>query len=54
VFFGTAPVGGLLAGWLAQTGGTFLAFVVAGAAGVIAVVYGYLAMRRRPWRSDRV
>jgi MFS family permease len=54
VFFGTAPVGGLLAGWLAQTGGTFLAFVVAGAAGLAAVVYGYVAMRRRPWRSDRV
>ena len=34
VFFGTAPLGGLLAGWLAQEGGTQLAFLVAGLVGV--------------------
>jgi MFS family permease len=31
-FAGTAPLGGLLAGWLADVGGTELAFVVAGGA----------------------
>ena len=47
VFFGTAPLGGLLAGWLAQTGGTELAFIVAGAVGLLTVVYGYLALSHR-------
>ncbi|MBV8445662.1 MAG: MFS transporter [Candidatus Dormibacteraeota bacterium] len=46
VFFGTAPVGGLLAGWLAQVGGTPLAFAVAGAAGVLAAAYGVADWRR--------
>jgi MFS family permease len=31
VFFGTAPLGGYLAGWLSERGGTVLAFGVAGA-----------------------
>ena len=47
VFFGTAPLGGLLAGWLAQVGGTFLAFLVAGICGLLAVAYGGLDIRRR-------
>jgi MFS family permease len=51
VFFGTAPLGGLLAGWLSQTGGTELAFLVAGAAGVLAVVYGRFGLGGRRWRS---
>ena len=33
-FAGLAPVGGLLTGWLAETGGTALAFSVAGASGL--------------------
>jgi MFS family permease len=41
VFIGTAPLGGLLAGWLAQVGGTELAFFVAGMAGAAATVYGW-------------
>ena len=41
VFFGTAPLGGLLAGWLAQEGGTQLAFLVAGLVGVAATIYGW-------------
>jgi MFS family permease len=41
VFFGTAPLGGLLAGWLAQTGGTELAFLVAGLIGLAATIYGW-------------
>jgi MFS family permease len=40
VFFGTAPLGGLLAGWLAESGGTRLAFLVAGSAGIVMSVYG--------------
>lgn len=35
VFAGFAPLGGLLAGWLAEVGGTALAFAVAGAAGLV-------------------
>ncbi|MBV8527918.1 MAG: MFS transporter [Candidatus Dormibacteraeota bacterium] len=46
VFFGTAPLGGLLAGWLAQTGGTELAFIVAGGVSLLTVVYGYLGIHR--------
>ncbi len=47
VFFGTAPLGGLLAGWLAEVGGTQLAFLVAGIAGAAAAAYGALEIRRR-------
>jgi MFS family permease len=46
VFFGTAPLGGLLAGWLAQQGGTELAFLVAGLIGVAATIYGWADTRR--------
>ena len=45
-FFGLAPVGGLLAGWLAQTGGTQLAFLVAGVCGVGAAAYGWATAGR--------
>jgi MFS family permease len=38
-FVGTAPVGGLLAGWLAELGGTPLAFSVAGATALAAIVF---------------
>jgi MFS family permease len=51
VFFGTAPLGGLLAGWLAQVGGTQLAFIVAGGSGLLAVVYGLIELRRPELRS---
>ena len=34
-FAGLAPLGGLLAGWLSEVGGTPLAFVVAGATGLV-------------------
>jgi MFS family permease len=46
VFFGTAPLGGLLAGWLAQAGGTQLAFLVAGLIGAAATIYGWADTRR--------
>jgi MFS family permease len=35
IFFGTTVPGALLAGWLAQTGGTTLAFIVAGAVNLL-------------------
>jgi predicted MFS family arabinose efflux permease len=44
-FVGLAPVGGLLAGWLAELGGTSLAFVVAGATSLAAI--GLAAAARR-------
>lgn len=46
VFIGTAPLGGLLAGWLAQAGGTELAFIVAGAVSLAAAVYGRVELQR--------
>ncbi|MFN2452053.1 MAG: MFS transporter, partial [Candidatus Dormibacteria bacterium] len=47
VFFGTAPLGGLLAGWLADRGGTELAFIVAGVVTVSAASAGGLILRGR-------
>ena len=38
-FAGLAPVGGLVAGWLAEQGGTPLAFGVAGVAGLLAIAW---------------
>jgi hypothetical protein len=38
-FAGLAPVGGLVAGWLVATGGTALAFGVAGATGITLAAY---------------
>ena len=40
VFIGTAPLGGLLIGWLADQGGTRLAFLIGGASGILASLYG--------------
>lgn len=48
VFFGTAPLGGYLAGWLAQHGGTQLAFLVSGTTAAVAVAGGAL------WRISAV
>ncbi len=41
-----APIGGLLAGWLSATGGTFRAFLVGGGVSLVAVV-GAAAVQRR-------
>ena len=49
---GLAPLGGLIIGWLSQTGGTELAFVVAGTAGLVLAASGALALRRpKPERA---
>jgi MFS family permease len=45
VFFGTAPLGGVLTGWLAQRG-TDVAFLVAGGTAVLAATGGAIAWRR--------
>ena len=44
-FAGLAPVGGIVAGWLVQVGGTQLAFGVAGLTGLASAAY---AVRARP------
>jgi MFS family permease len=44
-FVGLAPIGGLVSGWLADRGGTELAFTVAGLAGVAAVAWAYPRLR---------
>ena len=49
-FVGLAPIGGLVAGWLAEIGGTELAFTVAGCAGVAAV--GWASLRLRAARVE--
>ena len=45
-FLGVQPVGSLLAGWLADTGGTTLAFVVAGSVGGAATLVATAALVR--------
>jgi MFS family permease len=50
-FAGLAPLGGLLAGWLADVGGTELAFAIAGATGIAMALFAWRslpAVRRRP------
>jgi MFS family permease len=44
-FAGAAPLGGLLAGWLAEVGGTELAFAVAGVAGLAMTAFGLQVLR---------
>ena len=46
-FAGLAPVGGLLAGWLTEVGGTPLAFVVAGSTGLGMTVLAAGELRKR-------
>jgi MFS family permease len=43
---GLAPLGGLIVGWLSATGGTQLAFSVAGASGLVMAIVGALVLRR--------
>jgi MFS family permease len=47
-FNGTGPLGGLMTGWLCARGGTELAFVVAGIAGLAGTGVAAAAFRRRP------
>ena len=45
VFAGLSPIGSLLSGWLADVGGTRLAFLVAGVAVSVTAVYGVVRIR---------
>jgi MFS family permease len=45
VFAGFSPIGGLLAGWLADVGGTELAFAVAGLSGLAATAVAVTRLR---------
>jgi MFS family permease len=47
-FAGVAPIGGLLAGWLAEIGGTPLAFAVAGATSLVTVAVANARRARTP------
>ena len=51
-FVGLAPIGGLLAGWLADVGGTALAFAVSGATALLTIAVAR-ARRARALRSER-
>ena len=44
---GLAPLGGLIVGWLSATGGTELAFTVAGTAGLVMATAGALVLRQK-------
>jgi MFS family permease len=50
-FVGVAPVGGLLAGWLADVGGTRLAFVVAGATSLATIAVASVRRAQTPETS---
>ena len=45
-FAGLAPIGGIVAGWLADLGGTGLAFAVAGLSGLAAIAWAYRRLGR--------
>jgi MFS family permease len=53
-FNGTGPVGGMLAGWLSARGGTELAFLVAGAAGMTATAWAAHRLRAPRTSEPRV
>jgi MFS family permease len=52
-FAGVAPIGGLLAGWLAEIGGTPLAFAVAGATSLVTVLVANVQRSRAPVLRDQ-
>jgi MFS family permease len=53
-FNGAAPAGGLLAGWLASTGGTALAFTVSGTAALLVAAGALFVLSRAPERFRSV
>ena len=50
-FAGLAPLGSLFAGWLAEVGGTQLAFGLAGASGLLMTALAFAEIRPRGWRQ---
>lgn len=53
VYFGIGPLGGLVAGWLAQVGGTQLAFVVAASVGLATACFGGSREPRHSGRAEQ-
>ena len=51
-FAGLAPIGGLVTGWLADVGGTELAFGAGGAASLVAVAWAHRRLGGRPPRLE--
>ena len=52
-FAGLAPIGGLVAGFLAEQGGTELAFGLAGVAGLVAIAWAAHSLFSQPLRPAR-
>ena len=52
-FAGLAPIGGLVAGFLAEQGGTELAFGLAGVAGLLAIAWAAYSLFSEPLRPAR-
>jgi MFS family permease len=50
-FAGLAPLGSLFAGWLAEIGGTQLAFALAGVSGLLMTALAFAEIRPRGWRQ---
>jgi MFS family permease len=48
-FAGLAPLGSLFAGWLAEVGGTELAFGLAGASAALMTAFAFVSTRPRGW-----
>jgi hypothetical protein len=48
-FAGLAPLGSLFAGWLAEVGGTELAFGLAGASAALMTAFAFASTRPRGW-----
>ena len=48
-FAGLAPLGSLFAGWLAEVGGTDLAFGLAGASAALMTAFAFVSTRPRGW-----
>ena len=55
-FAGTGSIGGLLSGWLVHLGGTRLAFLVAGVAGIAGtlVIGRLLQIQRAPMQAEGI
>jgi hypothetical protein len=50
-FAGLAPLGSLFAGWLAEVGGTQLAFALAGVSGLLMTALAFAEIRPSGWRQ---
>ena len=51
VFIGTAPIGGPLSGWLAETWSPRVGLLLGGLAAIAAALYGFRCLTSSPWSS---